>query len=435
MIKIYKLKQMSQSEKEKIMKRARTDIESVKSKVSKIVEDVRKRGDKAIIEYTEKFDGVKLNSIKVYEKEIEWAYKSIDPAILKSIKAQIKLSRKFCKVQKSKLVEEWSFEAIPGVIVGQKTTPIESVGLYVPGGRAPYPTVMQILALPAKTAGVKKIIACTPPGKNGKIKAELLVAGDLSGVDEFYKMGGAQAITAMAYGTESVPKVLKIVGPGNIYVTAAKMLCFGEIDIDMPAGPSEALIIADENANPKWVAADILARAEHDPNAAGVLVTNSEKLARETKKEVEKQAKKLSRFETIKEALARYSAIILVDSMEEAIEYMNEYAAEHLEVQVKAPWKLLPKIENAGSIFLGNYAPVAVGDYASGTNHVLPTGQYSKMFSPVGVETFMKRSEFQYLTKQGLKTLNEKIIKQIAEVEGFDAHAKSVSIRFEGGKK
>lgn len=433
MIKIFELDKMSEREKEKILKRSSADILSVKKKVSAIIEDVKTKGDRALLEYTEKFDGVKLSkdSLKVSKEEIKSAYKNIDKKILNSIKRQITYSRKFALAQKSKIKKQWKIKIISGVIAGQKITPLESVGLYIPGGRAPYPTVMQILAVPAKIAGVKRIIAVTPPQKNGKIKDELLVAGDFAGVDEFYKIGGAQAIAALAYGTETVPKVLKIVGPGNIFVTAAKLLCFGEISIDMPAGPSEAIILADKTASPKFTAADILARAEHDPNAAGVLVTNSKELAIETKKEIKKQARELSRFDTIKESLKKNSAIIVTKTFGGAISFTNEYAPEHLEIQVKNPWKILQKIKNAGSIFLGNYAPVAVGDYASGTNHVLPTGQYAKMFSSVGVETFMKNSEFQFLTKSGLRKLNDEIIQNIAGVEGFDGHAKSVSIRFE----
>ncbi len=429
MIKIYYLSKMPASEKALIMQRSRTDILSVKETVSKIIEDIKKNGDKALSYYTEKFDGAKLNFFKVSEKEIKNAYAQINPVVLKAIKEQIKLSKKFASAQYETISKSWQIQTTKGVVCGEKVSPIESVGLYVPGGCAAYPTVMQILAVPAKIAQVKRIVAATPPQKDGTIKPELLVAADLSGVDEIYKIGGAQAIAALAYGTETIKQVLKVVGPGNIYVTAAKLLCFGEIAIDMPAGPSEAVILADENANPKFVAADILAKAEHDPNAAAVLVTPSEKLAAETILELKKQLLELSRFGIAEKSLSKYSAIILTRNLEEAISFANEYAPEHLEVQIKNPWKFLQRIKNAGSIFLGSYAPIAAGDYASGANHVLPTGQYAKMFSPIGVEAFLKKSEFQYMTKSGLESLNKKIIAPIAGVEGFDGHAKSVSVR------
>jgi len=260
---------------------------------------------------------------------------------------------------------------------------------------------------------------------------EVLIAADLSGVDEIYRIGGAQAIATMAYGTETIKPVNKIVGPGNTYVTAAKMLVSEEVAIDMPAGPSEVLIIADKEANPRYIAADILARCEHSDDATAVLLTFSEEQADRVIEELNKQKKKLSRESTIDKSLAKYSAIIIMENIEEAVEFANEYAPEHLELMVENPYELMKKIRNAGSIFLGYYAPVAVGDYASGVNHVLPTSQYSKVFSPIGVETFMKKSEFEYLTEEGLKTLNNKIVKYIAAVEGFDAHARSVSIRLE----
>ncbi len=429
MIKIYNLEKMPASEKALIMQRSRADIISAKETVSKIIEGIKKTGDKALSYYTEKFDGAKLNSFKVSENEIKNAYAQINPIVLNAIRAQIIISKKFATAQYGKISKSWQIQTAKGVICGEKVSPIESVGLYVPGGSAAYPTVMQILAVPAKIAGVKRIVAVTPPQKDGTIKPELLVAADLSGVDEIYKIGGAQAIAALAYGTETIKKVLKVVGPGNIYVTAAKLLCFGEIAIDMPAGPSEAIILADETANPKFVAADILAKAEHDENAAAVLVTPSEKLAAETILELKKQLLELSRFGIAEKSLSKYSAIILTRNLEEAISFANEYAPEHLEVQIKNPWKFLQRIKNAGSIFLGSYAPIAAGDYASGANHVLPTGQYAKMFSPIGVEAFLKKSEFQYMTKSGLESLNKKIIAPIAGVEGFDGHAKSVSIR------
>ena len=425
MIKSYDLNTMSDDARSFILKRSGLDIERVKDKVKEILEDVKSDGDKAIQKYSALFDNVMLEKFRVSRKEIDDAWKRIDKKTISSIKKQIRYSEKYHKMQirKSKkcVIEK-------GIIVGEKYTPVESVGLYVPGGRAAYPTVLQILAVPAKIAGVPRIVVCTPPNDKGEISESVLVIADLLEINEIYKIGGAQAIAGMAYGTKSIKPVKKIVGPGNIYVSCAKMLVFGIVDIDMPAGPSEAVILADSSANPIFVAADILARCEHDPNASAVLLTNSRKLASEVKSEIERQFPKLKRKAIIQKSLAKYSAIIISDSLSEIIDFTNEYAPEHLEVMMKKPWDVLPKIVNAGSIFLGDYAPVAVGDYASGTNHVLPTGQYAKMFSPVGVETFQKKSEFQYLTKNGLKKLDP-IVRNISKVEGLDAHYNSVKVR------
>lgn len=423
MIKIYKLGEICEKDKKRIMERSRFNIEEAKRKVEDIIKNVRKNGDKALFKYAKKFDGVAVKRLRVTKQEIKKAYKKIDRNIVKAIESQIKYSKKFHKKQ---LRKNWCIKIEKGVKAGQIYTPIESVGLYIPGGLAPYPTVMQILGVAAKVAGVPKIIVCTPPRENIDV---ILITANILGINEIYKVGGAQAIAAMAYGTETIPKVRKIVGPGNIFVTAAKLSVYGEVDIDMPCGPSEVIIIADEVANPKFVAADMLAKAEHDENAAAVLVTNSTKLAKDVKKEIYKQINNLSRREIIKESLRKYSAIIITKSVEECISFTNEYAPEHLEIMTRAPKTILQKIRNAGSIFLGRYAPVAVGDYASGVNHVLPTCQYAKMFSGVSVDTFMKNSEFQYLTKNGLKILNKKIIQKIALVEGLDAHAASVNIR------
>ncbi|MDE2026637.1 MAG: histidinol dehydrogenase, partial [Patescibacteria group bacterium] len=315
----------------------------------------------------------------------------------------------------------------PGVMVGQIARPIRSVGLYVPGGTAPYPTVMQILTVPAKIAGVKRIVAITPPrGKNYAV----IVAAVEAGVTELYRVGGIAAIAALTYGTESIKPVDKIAGPGNIYVTASKMLVFGDVGVDMPAGPSEAIMFADENADPAYCAADIMARAEHDVNAAGVLVTWSKKLAEKTVKEIERQIEFLSRKEIIAKSLQRYSAIIIAKNREEAVSFTNEYAPEHLEVLTKDPYKDLKDFTDAGSIFLGYLTPVPVGDYASGTSHVLPTGGWAKMFSPVGVETYMKWSEIQSVTKKGLVSLAP-IIETISGVEGLDAHWNTIKQRLQ----
>jgi len=427
MIKTYELKNMSDDTCCFLLGRASIDIKSAKDTITRVIEDIKRDGDESLKRYTEFFDHVKLDTFRVTKEEIDDAKRTIDRDLVSKIKQQIEYSKMFHKMQ---VCKDWKREIDKGIVLGEKYTPIESVGLYVPGGRAVYPTVLQILAVPAKIARVPRIVVCTPPNKDGKISEAVLVTAYLLGIDEIYKVGGAQAIAALAYGTESIKPVKKIVGPGNIYVSCAKLLVFGKVDIDMFAGPSEVLIIADSSANPVFIAADILARCEHDPDASAVLLTNSRVLAANVKTEITRQFPGLKRQGIIKKSLAKYSAIVISDNWDAIIDFTNEYAPEHLEIMVEKPWEMLPKIINAGSIFLGNYAPVAVGDYASGTNHVLPTGQYAKMFSPVGVETFQKKSEFQYITKNGLKTLNP-IIRKISEVEGFDAHYNSVKVRLE----
>ncbi|OGH14925.1 MAG: histidinol dehydrogenase [Candidatus Levybacteria bacterium RIFCSPLOWO2_02_FULL_37_10] len=420
---------MSPLDKAMIMRRAHEDIEGVKREVFPIIADIRARGDEAILEYLERFDNVRLTKeeLVVSEKDVREAYQNTDPLVLEAIRKQIALSRKFHHAQESQIPRQWEVETIPGVRLGQKKTAIDSVGLYVPGGTAPYPTVMQILAVPAKIAGVERIVGVTPPrGKN----YEVIVAAEEAGVDELYRVGGVAAIAALAYGTETIKPVDKIVGPGNKYVTAAKLSVFGDVGIDMPAGPSEVLILADEEANPAYCAADMLSAAEHDPNAAGVLVTWSKKLAEETQKEIARQLPSLSRQHIIKQSLSKYSAIILVQNKDEAIEFANEYAPEHLEIMTGDCESLVDEIRNAGSIFLGEFGSKALGDYATGANHVLPTGGGAKMFSPIGVETFMKTSEVQYVTEEGLRTLAE-IMKPIVEVENLDAHWNSVAQRLE----
>ncbi|MCK4365873.1 MAG: histidinol dehydrogenase [Thermoplasmatales archaeon] len=427
MIKIFELKNISNEKRNFFLKRSLIDIESVKDKVNSIIDDVKINGDGAVRRYSELYDGIRLDSFKVNREEIDYAWKKINKKLVYQIKRQINYSKKF---HKNQLIKERKIEIEKGIILGEKFTPIESVGLYVPGGKAAYPTVLQILAVPAKIAKVPRIVVCTPPNKEGKVPESVLVVADILGVKEIYKIGGAQAIAALAFGTDSVKPVKKVVGPGNIYVSCAKMLVFGKIDIDMPAGPSEALIIADSNADPVFVAADILARCEHDQNASAILLTDSKELAENVKREIKRQFSYLKRKEIIEKSLTKYSAIIVSKKWDEIIDFANEYAAEHLQLMVKNPWSLLKKIKNAGSIFLGNNAPVAIGDYASGTNHVLPTGQFAKMFSPVGVETFQKKSEYQYLTKEGIRKL-EPIVREISSVEGLDGHYNSVKVRLQ----
>ena len=426
---IYYWSKTSEKQKRVLLKRSNRNIDEIKKIAVGVIEKVRKEGDRAVIEFTWKFDKIRLSGrqLKVSESEFRQAFRNIDRKLLGAIKRQISYSKAFA-LQTAQLGKStWKKQFLKGVVLGQKTTAIESVGLYVPGGTAAYPTVMQILAVPAKIAGVKRIVAVTPPRPD---LTALLVAARLAGVDEVYRVGGIQAIAALAYGTETIPKVQKIVGPGNVYVTAAKELVWGEVAVDMPAGPSEAIILADRSANPVYCAADMLARAEHDMNAAGVLVTNSKRLALQTQKEIAGQFARLDRKMIIAGSLGKYSAIIVTKTMEEAIELTNEYAPEHLEIITRQPWKTFEGIRNAGSVFLGENAPVAAGEYASGVNHVLPTGGNTKMFSGIGVETFQKKTEFEFLTKNGLKKLRP-IVESISDFEGLLAHKRSVQVRFE----
>jgi len=426
-IKIYELETMNPQDRERIVRHSRADIGDAKAEVLPFINDVRTRGDEAVLDYLEKFDGVTLapEDLVVSNEEIEEAYEKTDPRVVEAIKEQIWLSKKFHEEQLKRIDKRWEVETTPGVILGQKKTPIEAVGLYVPGGTAPYPTVMQILAVPAKVAGVERIVGVTPPRGNNY---EVIVAAKEAGVDELYRIGGVAAIAALTYGTETIKPIDKIVGPGNKYVTAAKLLVFGDVAIDMTAGPSEVIILADREANPAFCAADILSASEHDPNAAGVLVTWSREVAEETRKEIARQGMALERRDIINESLARYSAIILVRNEDQAIDFANEYAPEHLEIMTNNADSLVDRISNAGSIFLGQWGSKALGDYATGANHVLPTAGGARAFSPIGVETFMKSSEVQRVTKEGLQHLAS-IMKPIVEVEGLGAHWNSVAQR------
>ncbi len=425
MLQIYNWKTVDGKTKKKIMDRAMFDMSSIRDYVAQWLEIIKQKGDAGILEYTRKFDNkdFDIKNLKVTKKDIKKAYEIVDPKIVEVMRRQISISRQnaLSKARQETVLKSF----IPGVQVGYKITPIESVGLAVPAGQVPLPTVMQILAVTAKAAGVGRVVACFPPTGD---YPEMLIAADIAGVDEIYRVGGIAGVAAMAYGTETIRPVLKIAGPGSVYTQAAKMLVFGKVSIDMVAGPSEAVILADEFANPTYCAADILARAEHAPDAAGVLITYSKKLAEETKQEVSRQIKYLQRRDVIEKSLEKYSCAIVVENWEEAIALTNEYSPEHLEIQVADPFAVLPKIKNAGSIFLGNYAPVAIGDYASGTNHILPTGYWPKMSSAVSVETFQKSSEVQYLTQEGLENLEE-IVDVVSGIEKLDAHWNSVNVR------
>ena len=409
---------------EKELARSQFSYDDVNETVENILKDVRARGDKALIEYTEKFDGVKLENLEVTEEEIKKAFDTIDKELLEVIQYSHDNIKKFHEKQ---VRNDFLIRQENGVVLGQVINPIEKVGLYVPGGTAAYPSTVLMNAVPAKIAGCKEIVMVTPPTKDGSILPSLLVAAKISGVDRIFKVGGAQSIAALSYGTETIPKVYKIGGPGNIYVAMAKKMVYGEVSIDMIAGPSEVLIIADESADPVHTAADLL---EHDKLAASILVTTSQKLADEVAVEVEKQLKELPREEIARTSIETQGRIIIVENMDEAVFVSNFIAPEHLELAVDNPFELLPRIKNAGSIFMGHNTPEPIGDYLAGPNHTLPTSGTAKFSSPLSVDDFIKKSSFIYYSKQGLEEVKDKVIK-FAENEGLTAHARSVSKRFE----
>ena len=393
-----------------------------------ILSDVEKRGDEAVFEYTEKFDGVKLDksTVRVSEAEIKEAYDKIDPKVLAVIKKAAANIKSFHEKQKR---NSW-FDYSDGIIIGQRIIPIETVGVYVPGGSAPLSSSVLMNTVPAIVAEVKRLIMLTPPGKDGKINECVLVAADVAGVKEIYKCGGSQAIAAMAYGTESIPKVDKIVGPGNIYVALAKKRVYGNVGIDSIAGPSEILVLADETANPKFVAADLLSQAEHDPLASAILITTSKELADNVSTEVEKFTAKLERKEIIEKSLENFGYIFIADSMEEAIKAANDVASEHLEVVTKDPFDVMTRIHNAGAVFLGPYSSEPLGDYFAGPNHVLPTNGTARFFSPLSVDDFIKKSSIISYSKEALEKVHDDI-ETFAKAEGLTAHANSVAVRFE----
>lgn len=412
---------------EKELARSQFSYDDVNETVENILKDVKKRGDKALFEYTRKFDKVDLKTLEVSEEEIQKAFDTIDKELLEVIKYShdnIKLFHER-QVRNNFIVKKEN-----GVSLGQIINPIEKVGLYVPGGTAAYPSTVLMNAVPAKIAGCKEIIMVTPPTSDGTILPSLLVAAKIAGVDRIFKVGGAQSIAALSYGTESIPKVYKIVGPGNIYVAMAKKMVYGEVSIDMIAGPSEVLIIADDSANPVHVAADLLSQAEHDKLAASILVTNSKELAKNVAEQLEIQLKELEREEIARVSIENQGRIIVTKTIDEAIKISNEIAPEHLELAVSNPFELLTKIKNAGSIFMGYNTPEPLGDYLAGPNHTLPTSGTAKFSSPLSVDDFIKKSSFIYYSKKGLEEVKDKVIK-FAESEGLIAHARSVSKRFE----
>lgn len=430
MIKIINTKDDSKavkSEIDQLLNRSQLEFGEVNDTVEEIVLNVRDNKDKAVIEYGEKFDGVKLESLAVTQEEIEEAYNSCDKELLEALE---EAKDNIWRYHSKQLNNSWMDTSKSGEMLGQVYTPIEKVGIYVPGGTAPYPSTVLMNAVPAKVAGVEEIVMVTPPGKDGKVSANILAAAKIAGVDKIFKAGGAQGIAALAFGTETIPKVYKVVGPGNIYVAIAKRMVYGFVDIDMIAGPSEILVIADENANPEYVAADLLSQAEHDVLASSILVTTSEQLADDVKYELEKQTDLLSRKEIIKQSLKDFGAIIVAKDIDEAIDLSNEIAPEHLELMVENPFELIGSIKNAGAIFLGAYSPEPLGDYFAGPNHTLPTSSTAKFYSPLSTDDFVKKSSLIYYSRDNLKKHGDKIIK-IAESEGLTAHANSIRVRID----
>ena len=431
MLKVIRLWKCSQAEREKLLKRSELDVSSAMPKADKIVADVRELGDDALLEYTRSLDGVRLDrkQLRVDKREIDAAYKQVDVETVKALKRAAAAIEKFHRRQ---LPREWSTELQPGIRVGQLVRPLARVGIYIPGGLASYPSSALMAAIPARIAGVGQIIACTPPKKDGGVNGVVLVAADVAGIDAVFKVGGAQAIAAMAYGTATIPKVDKIVGPGNVYVVAAKQVVAPNVDVDFAAGPSEVLIIADASANSSYVAADMLAQAEHDPAAAAVLVTTSPELASKVCESLEKMLEENPRVAIARRALSKYGRVVVTANLEQAIEFANDYAPEHLELMVKRPKQVLKRVRNAGAIFIGPYSPVAAGDFAVGPNHILPTGGVARRRSGLSVLDFVRLPTVQALTERGLKRVAA-TAEWLAKAEGLPGHAQSIKKRLKEG--
>lgn len=418
---------------EKLLKRSPNSYGQFEQTVNDIIAKVRERGDEALFEYTKEFDKCEINqqTIRVNRQEIEEAYEKVDSELIRVMK---KSAENITRFHEKQLHNSWIVPEDNGTILGQKITPIAISGVYVPGGKAAYPSSVLMNVLPAKVAGVSRIIMTTPPGADGKVNPGTLVAADIAGVSEIYKVGGAQAIAAMAFGTESIPRVNKITGPGNIFVALAKKACFGFVSIDSIAGPSEILVLADETANPRFVAADLLSQAEHDEMASAILITTSKELAENVSDEVEQFTRQLSREEIIRKSLNNYGYILVAENMDQAIDAANEIASEHLEILTKNPYETMTKIKNAGAIFLGEYSSEPLGDYFAGPNHILPTNGTAKFFSPLNVDDFLKKTSIISYSRDALKEVH-KDIELFAEKEGLTAHANSIKVRFEAGEE
>ncbi len=418
---------------DELLKRSPGHYTEYAGRVDEILNQIKERGDEALFSYTERFDGVRIDaeSVRVGKEEIDEAYRLIDPELLRIIRRSLANIRSYHEKQKR---YSWFDSQPDGTMLGQKVSAISSCGVYVPGGKAVYPSSVLMNIVPAKVAGVPRIIMTTPPGKDGKVHISTLVAACEAGADEIYKAGGAQAIAALAFGTESIPRVDKIVGPGNIYVALAKKAVYGFVSIDSVAGPSEILVLADETANPRYVAADLLSQAEHDEMASAILVTTSPSLAAQVEKEIDGFLKTLSRREIMEKSLEQYGYILLAETMDEAVAAANEIASEHLEILTKDPFQVMTKIQNAGAIFLGEYASEPLGDYFAGPNHVLPTNGTAKFFSPLSVDDFIKKSSIVYYSREALEKAHEDI-ESFAKAEQLTAHANSIAVRFEKGEE
>ncbi|MBQ2986655.1 MAG: histidinol dehydrogenase [Tyzzerella sp.] len=414
---------------EDLLRRSPNQYTEYEERVAAILNAVKLQKDQALFDFTKQFDGASIDAstIRVTEDEIREAYEIVDASLLEIIRKAKKNIREYHEKQKQ---YSW-FDSKPnGTMLGQKVTPLQRVGVYVPGGKAVYPSSVLMNILPAKVAGVDEIVMVTPPGKDGKVNPNTLVAAKEAGADVIYKIGGAQAIGALAYGTESIPKVDKIVGPGNIYVALAKKAVYGHVNIDAIAGPSEILVIADETANPRYVAADLLSQAEHDELASAILVTTSEQLAKEVSEQVDIFVEELSRTEIMKKSLDNYGYILVADTMRDAIDIANEIASEHLEIMTRNPYDVMMKVRNAGAIFIGEYSSEPLGDYFAGPNHVLPTNGTAKFFSPLSVDDFIKKSSIIAYSKEALEEVH-KDIESFANAEQLTAHANSIKVRFE----
>ncbi|MBO8137178.1 MAG: histidinol dehydrogenase [Desulfotomaculum sp.] len=412
--------------------RRETDKKEIAASVAKIIETVVREGDSALIKFTEQFDGVKLTpeQLRVSEEEIDRAYEQVDPQVLESLKlARDRIEAFHCRQR----ADSWFEADEEGTVMGQMVRPLYRVGSYVPGGTASYPSSVLMNIVPAKVAGVKEVVMVTPPGKDGSINPYTLVAAREAGATEIYRVGGAQAVAALAYGTQTIRPVHKITGPGNIYVTLAKQQVYGRVDIDMLAGPSEVLVIADSSADPAYAAADLLSQAEHDPLAASVLLTPDEKLAQQVQEELQKQLKVLPRQDVVKRSLGDYGTIVITKDLDEAFDIANRFAPEHLELLIEDPFSWVGRVQNAGSIFLGPYSPEPVGDYLAGPNHILPTGGTAKFYSGLNIDTFIKKSTVIFFSRKTLDRLGHHVIR-LAGVEGLEAHANAVRLRLDNKK-
>lgn len=415
---------------ENLLKRSPNQYGSYETAVREILAKIQEEGDGALFAYTKKFDRAEITeqNVRVTDEEIREAYETVDPALVDVIRKSLVNIRNYHEKQKQ---NSWFTSSEDGTMLGQKVTPLEKVGVYVPGGKAVYPSSVLMNIVPAKVAGVDRIIMTTPPGPDGKVNPSTLVAANEAGADEIYKAGGAQAIGALAYGTQSIPKVDKIVGPGNIFVALAKKSVYGHVSIDSIAGPSEILVLADDSANPRFVAADLLSQAEHDELASAILITTSRELAEKVSCEVDEFVKRLSRKEIIQKSLDQFGYILLAETMDQAVEAANAIASEHMEIVTRNPFEVMMKVRNAGAIFIGEYSSEPLGDYFAGPNHVLPTNGTAKFFSPLSVDDFIKKSSIVYYSREALKKIH-KDVEQFAASEQLTAHANSIAVRFEG---